>query len=86
MKTKTKILSNEYEDNKRLSTQIVTYTKADDLQMLADIQRRIENIEDEIELSGDAVTKTRLSAMIDELKAEFAEQQSYVDGYLEDAV
>lgn len=80
----TNIISTKYENGKRLSSQIVTYTKSEDVQALADILRQIENIENDIEREQDSASKIRLNTYKEELLEKLEVQQGYVDGYNEE--
>lgn len=79
---KTEILSIDYSDGKRITQQLVTYNKSDDvltlgkLQIqLADVLRRLEKADITKESTDDWGTAR------DSLTAKIETQQGYIDGY-----
>ncbi len=78
---KTEIISNTYENGKRVETQRVTYDKSDDLYTLANLQRRYEGVCKQIENAGEDENVETLLSEKTKLEAEIVAQETKVDGY-----
>lgn len=79
--TKTEIISNTYENGKRISMRRVTIDRSDDLLTLANIYRQIENLAARIAETTDEKQIEVLAAERNRLTQAAAEQQTIVDGY-----
>lgn len=74
-------LKNEYVGNRRICTQRVVYRRSEDISQLANTQRSMEAVEEEMESEKNSVQKARLSERYREPVCELEERQSIVDGY-----
>lgn len=77
----TEVISNDYVDGKRVSTQKVTYNKSDDLYTLASLQRKFERICTQISQTTDEEELSLLNAEKASLEAELNTQEEIVNGY-----
>lgn len=77
----TEIISDSYENGKRISTQRVTYDKSDDLFALANYQRQYENVCTQLSAAPVGSDITFLQAEKTRLEGELVLQQAVVDGY-----
>jgi len=77
----TEIISNSFTADKRTSMQRVIYDKSDDLFALAARQRRYEDISSTIADPPAGYDTTALAEELEELKAEIAEYERYIEAY-----
>ena len=78
---KTEVISNDYVDGKRVSTQKVTYNKSDDLYTLASLQRKYERICTQVAETTNEDELSLLNAEKASLEAELNAQEEIVNGY-----
>lgn len=74
----TRIVNNTYQNGKRVSEQVVTYSKSDDLRALADAQHRLASLLQQLD---DGNVYRTLESDIATIEAEIAALQGYVNGY-----
>ena len=78
---KTEVISNDYVDGKRVSTQKVTYNKSDDLYTLASLQRKYERLCMQISQTTNEEELSMLNEEKASLEAELNAQEEVVNGY-----
>lgn len=78
---KTEVVSNEFVDGKRVSTQKVTYNKSDDLFTLANLQKKYERLCTQIAESTDEENKVFLNSEKEEVEAQILAQEELIKGY-----
>ena len=79
---KTEIIGSHYENGQRVVVQHVTYDKSDDMFTLANLQRRYERLNKQIESSDEEEVEV-LRSNLKRVEEEMIEQQAIVDGYEE---
>jgi len=77
----TEKLNSTYQNGKRIENQRVIYEKSDDLYVLADLNRRYENVRSEIAAAPAGADTNYLQAEKRRLETEITAQQAIVDGY-----
>ena len=78
---KTEVISNDYVDGKRVSTQKVTYNKSDDLYTLASLQRKYERLCTQISQTTNEEELSMLNEEKASLEVELNAQEEVVNGY-----
>ena len=78
---KTEVISNDYVDGKRVSTQKVTYNKSDDLYTLARLQRKYERLCTQISQTTNEEELSMLNEEKASLEVELNAQEEVVNGY-----
>lgn len=78
---KTEVISNDYVDGKRVSTQKVTYNKSDDLYTLASLQRKYERLCTQISQTTNEEELSMLNEEKASLEIELNAQEEVVNGY-----
>ena len=78
---KTEVISNDYVNGKRVSTQKVTYNKSDDLYTLASLQRKYERLCTQISQTTNEEELSMLNEEKASLEIELNAQEEVVNGY-----
>jgi len=81
MNERTEIISNEYQNGSRVCTQRVTYTKSEDLYMLANLQRQLEMLTNDLQNATDEQQIAHLRVRLEACERDLQIQWDYVNGY-----
>lgn len=78
---KTEILTNDYIDGKRVTTQKITYTMADDINTLGQLQISLARVLNAIDALPQGKSNAQYDAERDRLTSAIAAQKQLVDAY-----